>query len=82
MAAKPVTLRLYWRRTFELQQDTHLDVNDETYLRKKLEEMVLAKRRTLKLDLSEFSMHVLKPGRAKVERRVLVLPSGATLVKR
>lgn len=82
MAAKRVTLRLYWRKTKQAEVDTNIDLGDEKYLREKLEEMVLAKRGTLKLDLSEYSMVVHKPGGGAIQRRVLVLPSGATQIKR
>jgi hypothetical protein len=80
MAAKRYTLRLYWLSSLELQEDTNLDINDEVFLRQTLERMVLAKRGTLKLDLSQFSMVVHNPGGGMRHRRVKVLPSGATQV--
>jgi hypothetical protein len=82
MAANRVTCRLYWRRTFEATEDTNLDVNDEKFLRQTLERMVLDKRRTLKVDLSEFSMTVHQPGKLAVLKRVGVESSGATRVSR
>lgn len=82
MAANRVTCRLYWRRTLEATEDTNLDVNDAGFLRAKLEEMVLAKRRTLRLDLSEFSMTVSPVGKLAVLKRVVVESSGATTVSR
>jgi hypothetical protein len=82
LAAKRYTLRLYWRKSLQLQEDTNLDVKDEKFLRETLERMVMAKRGTLKLDLSEYSMVVHNPGGGMIQRRVKVLPSGATEIKR
>lgn len=81
MAAKRYTLRLYWRRSLQLQEDTNIDIKDEKFLRETLERLVVAKRGTLKLDLSEYSMVVHNPGGGMIQRRVLVLPSGATKIK-
>ena len=82
MAANRVTVRLYWRRTLEATEDTNLDVNDTGFLRQTLERMVKAKRGTLNLDLSEFSMTVSQPGKLAVLKRVVVEGSGATKVSR
>ena len=81
MAAKRYTLRLYWRKSLQ-QEDTNLDIKDERFLRETLERLVAAKRGTLKLDLSEYSMVVHNPGGGMIQRRVKVLPSGATEIKR
>ena len=81
MAAKRCTLRLYNGRSLEAQEDTNIDINDEQFLRTTLERMVQEKRRTLKLDLSKWSMTVETLGIID-RRRVNVLPSGATEVKR
>jgi hypothetical protein len=81
MAANRVTLRLYQRMSKIAEQETNLDVNDEKFLRETLERMVLEKRGTLKLNLSDFKMIVHRPG-GSILRKVQVLPSGATQVKR
>jgi hypothetical protein len=81
MAAKRYTLELYWRRSLQLQEDTNLDIKDERFLRETLERLVIAKRGTLKLDLSEYSMSGRNPGPGMIRRRVKVLPSGATQIK-
>lgn len=81
MAAKRYTLRLYFGRSLEAQEDTNLDIKDDKVLRATLERMVEEKRGTLRLDLSKWSMVVHNPGVGRIQRRVKVLPSGATEVR-
>jgi hypothetical protein len=81
MAAKRYALRLYWRMSLRMQEDTNLDIKDDKFLRETLERMVIATRGTLKLDLSEWSLVVHNPGGGMIQRRVKVLPSGATEVR-
>jgi hypothetical protein len=82
MTAQRYTVRMYWRSKMEAQEDTNLDPRDETILRQTLERMVQAKRGTLRLDLSEYSIMVHSLGGGQVKAQCSVAPNGATLVKR
>lgn len=82
VTASRYTLRLYWRSMIESQEDSNLDPKDDTMLRSTLERMVHAKRGTLKLDLSEWSLTVHSLGGGRVHARLRVSPSGASEVRR
>lgn len=82
MTANRYTLRLYWRSTMESQEDGNLDHRDDAMLRATLERMVEAKRGTLRLDLSDWSMTVHTLGGGRVHARLRVAPSGASQVRR
>ena len=82
MAANRYTVRLYWRSRLEAQEDVNLDPWDEVILRSTLERMVLARRGTLRLDLSLYSVVVHSVGGGAIWARCGVAPSGATTVKR
>jgi hypothetical protein len=82
MAANRYTLRLYDGRKKVAEKETNLDLKDERFLRATLEEMVQEKRGTLRLDLSRYSMTIHNPGAlGRTQRRVVVLPSGATEIR-
>jgi len=65
----------------ELREDTNLDPRDEGMLRQTLERMVLAKRGTLRLDLSEYWIEVQSAGGGRVHATCKIAPNGATQVK-
>jgi hypothetical protein len=82
MTAGRRTVRLYWRSTLELQQDRNIDPHNDGALRTVLEEMVLAKRGTLRLDLSEFRIQVHSLGGGRILARCEVDSGGLTKVIR
>lgn len=76
-------IRLYQGGSLLLSEETNLDPRDDRMLRSTLERLVKAKRRTLRLDLSEYSIDVHSFGFGT--RRVAtctVTPHGRTKVKR
>ena len=81
MAANRYTVRMHWRSALESQEDVNLDPRDEVILRSTLERMVLARRGTLRLDLSEFSLWVHSVGGGQVKARCTVAANGATVVR-
>lgn len=81
MTANRYQVWLFWRSKLELQEDTNLDPRDEVMLRQTLERMVLAKRRTLRLDLSEYWIEVHSPNGGRVHATCKIAPNGATQVR-
>lgn len=82
MIPKRYTVRLYWRSSKVGEEEANLDPRDDGILRETLEQLVLAKQGTLRLDLSEWSIVVHNIGGGQIRARVRVTPSGATEVRR
>ncbi|MDQ1678052.1 MAG: hypothetical protein QOF58_6656 [Pseudonocardiales bacterium] len=82
MTAKRYTVRMYWRSSMQVQEDTNLDPRDDAILRQTLERMVQARQGTLRLDLSEYSIVVHSAGGGRVHARCGVASNGATQVRR
>jgi len=81
MAAKRYTLRLYQRSRMIRQEDANLDPKDDAMLRATLERMVEAERRSLRLDLSEWSLVVHSLGGGMIRARLYVTSSGSNDVR-